>query len=135
MLPAATRMTRREDFATAVRRGRRAACGCLAVHVAYAGAGGEAVSLGPLNARPPKVGFVVARAVGGSVVRHRVQRRLRHLVRQRLASLPAGALVVVRALPASASASSAVLGDDLDGALRRLIGPRTAGASSLGSRR
>jgi len=54
-------------------------------------------------------------------------------MRQRLASLPAGALVVVRALPASASASSAVLGADLDGALRRLIGSRTAGAPSLGS--
>jgi hypothetical protein len=49
-------------------------------------------------------------------------------MRQRLAGLPAGALVVVRALPTSAGASSASLGNDLDGALRRLIDPRTAGA-------
>jgi ribonuclease P protein component len=84
------------------------------------------------------VGFVVGRAVGGSVVRHRVQRRLRHLMRCRLVNLPAGALVVVRALPASAGASSAALGDDLDGALQRLIGSRTVSAPSavsLGSRR
>jgi ribonuclease P protein component len=126
VLSAPTRLTRREDFATAVRRGRRAARGCLAVHMAYPGAS-EAVSQGGA----PKVGFVVPRAVGGSVVRHRVQRRLRHLMRQRLASLPAGALVVVRALPASAGASSATLGNDLDGALRRLINPRTAGTPSL----
>jgi ribonuclease P protein component len=53
-------------------------------------------------------------------------------MRWRLATLPAGALVVVRALPASAGASSAALGDDLDGALRRLIGSRAAG---LGGRR
>ena len=130
MLSAPTRLTRREDFATAVRRGRRAACGCLAVHLAYPGAS-EAVSLGVPDGGAPKVGFVVPRAVGGSVVRHRVQRRLRHLMRQRLAGLPAGALVVVRALPTSAGASSAALGNDLDGALRRLIDPRTAGTPSL----
>jgi ribonuclease P protein component len=89
--------------------------------------------------QPARVGFVVGKAVGGSVVRHRVQRRLRHLMRTRLGSLPAGALVVVRALPAAACASSAVLARDLDAALdaviqaaRRKLGgptvPATAGA-------
>jgi len=68
---------------------------------------------------------VVARTVGGSVIRHRVQRRLRHLMRSRSAGLPADALVVVRALPAAAGASSAVLGADLDAALGRLIDSRT----------
>ncbi|MFY9806631.1 MAG: ribonuclease P protein component, partial [Pseudonocardiaceae bacterium] len=112
MLPVANRLTRRDDFATGIRRGRRAACGSVVVHLACAGT--EA-------ARPlldPKVGFVVNRAVGGAVVRHRVQRRLRHLMRCRVLTLPAGALVVVRALPSSAGASSAALGADLDGALR-----------------
>ncbi len=112
MLPAATRLTRREDFATAVKGGRRAARGSVVVHVARTGA---------TDSRP-LVGFVVGRTVGGSVVRHRVQRRLRHLMRARLAALPSGVFVVVRALPASALASSATLGGDLDGALRRLIG-------------
>ncbi|MGH3687969.1 MAG: ribonuclease P protein component [Pseudonocardiaceae bacterium] len=115
MLPAGTRLTRRDDFATAMRRGRRAACGAVVVHLARP----TAVDV------PPRVGFVVGRPVGGSVMRHRVQRRLRHLMRSRLAKLPAGVLVVVRALPASAGASSAALGDDLDGALRRLLGSRT----------
>ena len=147
LLSAATRLTRREDFATAVRRGRRAACGSVVVHLARASVGDAGSSLvlvdPPVFVDTPvlkgtKVGFVVGRTVGGSVVRHRVQRRLRHLMRARLAALPAGALVVVRALPASAGASSAALGDDLDRALRRLVGSRTVNAthaSSLGGRR
>ena len=136
LLSAHTRLTRREDFATAVRQGRRAACGAVVVHLARASAGfpaGDTVPSPVLG--HPKVGFVVGRTVGGSVVRHRVQRRLRHLLRERLATLPAGALVVVRALPAAAGASSAALGDDLDGALRRLFGSRTVSAPSLGGRR
>ncbi len=72
----------------------------------------------------PKAGFVVSKAVGGSVVRHRVARRLRHAVSPRLTSLPPGALLVVRALPPAADASSAELAADIDaglrGALRKL---------------
>jgi ribonuclease P protein component len=66
------------------------------------------------------VGFVVSKAVGNSVVRHRVSRRLRHQMAERLGQLPVGAAVVVRALPPAATASSAELGKDLDAALRRL---------------
>ncbi|GAA2821871.1 ribonuclease P protein component [Saccharopolyspora taberi] len=68
----------------------------------------------------PRVGFVVSKAVGTAVVRHRVSRRLRHLMRDRLALLPAGTLVVVRALPPAADAPSRDLGSDLDAALRKL---------------
>jgi ribonuclease P protein component len=64
-----------------------------------------------------RAGFVVARAVGGAVVRHQVKRRLRHLVRDRLAGLPGGARLVVRALPAAAGRSYQELGHDLDAAL------------------
>ena len=67
------------------------------------------------------MGFVVSRAVGGSVVRHTVARRLRHLVRARLAALPEGCALVVRALPGSATASSGALGADLDAALERAV--------------
>ena len=67
-----------------------------------------------------RAGFVVGRSVGGSVVRHRTVRRLRHLVRDRLGLLPAGSLLVVRALPPAAEADSGTLGRDLDGALGQL---------------
>lgn len=55
--------------------------------------------------RPPRVGFVVSKAVGNSVVRHRVSRRLRSLAHQRIETLPAGADVVIRANPRAASAT------------------------------
>ncbi len=65
------------------------------------------------------MGFVVSRAVGGSVVRHGVTRRLRHLMRDRIGALPPGSALVVRALPAAATASSDALAHDLDAALER----------------
>lgn len=86
-----------------------------------------------LNTAPtrlPRVGFVVSKAVGNAVIRHRVTRRLRHLMRSRLELLPAGTLVVVRALPPAATASSAELGKDLDEAMRKL---RVRGEPSVGS--
>jgi ribonuclease P protein component len=73
---------------------------------------------------PVRIGFVVSRAVGNSVVRHRVQRRLRHLCRERLRVLPPGSEFVVRALPSAARASYAELGADLDLCLQRGLAHR-----------
>jgi ribonuclease P protein component len=111
VLPAPARLRRREDFTLAVRRGRRAGRNTLVAHY-----------LAPEDHVPvARVGFVVGRAVGNSVVRHRTARQLRHLVRDRLDRLPAGSLLVVRALPPAAAADSATLGRDLDAALSRLL--------------
>ncbi len=63
------------------------------------------------------VGFVVSKAVGGAVVRNTVRRRLRGLVMEHIDTMPPGADVVVRALPAAASAEYAVLGADLRSAM------------------
>jgi ribonuclease P protein component len=68
------------------------------------------------------VGLVVGRAVGNAVARNQVKRRLRHLVRERLGSLPGGAVLVVRALPPAATASSAAMARDVDAGLTRLLG-------------
>ena len=67
---------------------------------------------------------MVARAVGPAVVRNRVRRRLRHLVASRLADLPAGSRIVVRALPPAATSSFSELGADLDAALARVTGSK-----------
>ncbi len=75
---------------------------------------------------------MVSRAVGGSVVRHRVQRRLRHLVLPLLPDLPGGSLVVVRALPSAATLTSAELDADLRPALRSCL--RKADAVGAGTR-
>ncbi|MGV9359389.1 ribonuclease P protein component [Amycolatopsis sp. NPDC003731] len=116
MLPAAARLRRSEDFRVVLRRGSRAGRRRLVVH-ALTTDPSEAADAVPSAAR---AGFVVSKAVGNSVVRHRVSRRLRHLVSARLGTLPAGTALVVRALPPSSTASSAELGSDLDAALRRL---------------
>ena len=68
---------------------------------------------------PPKVGFVVAKSVGRAVTRNQVKRRLRHLMRERIGSLPSGSRLVVRALPASAEATSGDLAAELDRCLVR----------------
>ena len=71
-----------------------------------------------------RAGFVVGKAVGNSVCRHRVTRQLRHLVRDRLDRLPGTADLVVRARPEAAAAGSALLARDLDAGLDRLLGDR-----------
>ena len=109
MLPAGHRLTDGEAFRRAVRRGRRAGSRTLVVHLAD-GEGG-----------PTQVGFVVSKAVGNAVVRNRVKRRLRHLAREHVTSLPGSAVLVVRALPASADASYAELGADLARCLQRVL--------------
>jgi ribonuclease P protein component len=112
-------MRRSSDFAAVVRSGYRARRGNVVVHQRPELMSGE-----------PLVGFVVGRSVGGSVVRHRVSRRLRAQMAERVASLEPGAGVVVRALPGAEGATSAELGRDLDAALARATGsPRRTSAS------
>ena len=113
MLERRHRLTTSAGFSAATRTGRRAGTRTLVAHLSVSGA---AAVPGP----GPHVGFVVSRAVGNAVTRNRVKRRLRHLVRERLRSLPPASLLVVRALPASAAASYPGLGRDLDTALGRL---------------
>ncbi|MET9296899.1 ribonuclease P protein component [Streptomyces sp. NPDC003077] len=126
MLPTDNRLRRREDFATAVRRGRRAGRPLLVVHFRNVAPDPHAAGG---SVPPARAGFVVSKAVGNAVTRNKVRRRLRHLVRDRLDRLPAGSLVVVRALPGAGDASHDELARDLDTALRRLLGevPHTEG--------
>ena len=125
MLARAHRLRRHRDFAAAIRAGRRAGRETLVVHLLPGrpdapegrASDGRAQAGG---SPPPKVGFVVSRAIGGAVVRNRVRRRLRHLARAHLDRLPPGSLLVVRALPAAASAPYAKLARDLTAALAAL---------------
>jgi ribonuclease P protein component len=117
VLPAAHRLTDGEAFRRAVRTGRRAGSRTLVVHLddeLQDQAGGA------VPERGPRVGFVVSRAVGNAVTRNRVQRRLRHLAREHLGSLPPAAVLVVRALPDAGAASSAELRADLARCLQRV---------------
>jgi ribonuclease P protein component len=112
------------DFALAVRRGVKASTPTLVAHL-WIGTDGDT-----------SVGFVVSKAVGPAVVRNRVKRRLRHRVADQLehgvlAEVPSGSRLVVRALPAAATADGDRLTSDLatalEGAVRKARG--RAGAS------
>jgi ribonuclease P protein component len=117
VLPSPHRLRLRRDFGVATRRGRRAGSRSVVVHVATADTAAEPV------AGPARVGFIVSRSCGSAVVRNRIRRQLRHLMADQLSSLPAGALVVVRALPAAASVGAAALREDLSRCLHRLATP------------
>ncbi len=93
-----------------LRAGSRAVTGTVVVH-----------ALATERSQPSRAGFVVGRSVGGSVVRHRVTRRLRHLMATRLIVLPAGTDLVLRAQPPAALASRAQLARDVDSGLRRAL--------------
>ncbi len=130
MLPASVRMTDATDFHDAVRRGRRCGGPLLVVHL-LAPPEGDRGDVRPVssNVGGAKVGFIVSRQVGGSVVRHRVQRRLRHAARNVVPHLPPGSRLVVRALPPAAAASFRQLHEDLDrGVVRCLSQGRSAQA-------
>ena len=121
MLPAGNRLRRAPDFALAVRGGRRSGRSSLVLYLrlpACSPADSPAESSSTALAR---VGLVVGKTVGPAVTRNRVKRRLREILRARLATLPAGSVLVVRALPPAASAGSTALAADLDSALRRLL--------------
>ena len=95
-MPAAHKMRRPADFAATMTGGRQ---GCNLV-VAYAARRADEQRL---------VGYIVSKAVGPAVRRHKVTRRLRAIMASQLDALPTGSGVVIRALPASAEASFATL--------------------------
>ncbi len=96
-----------------MRRGARAGRTTVVVHLLVDDEGVET----------PQVGFVVSKAVGNAVQRNLVKRRLRAVVRSLLTDSPDGlpprARAVVRALPASSTATYAQLSQDVSGALAK----------------
>lgn len=126
MLPPAHRVRSSQEFSAVLRHGVRGsvrssvsagAQPLLTVHLLPTDPGAARPA-----ADPARAGLVVSKAVGGSVVRHRTSRRLRHLLAPHLvgadADVPPGTTLVVRAAPAAGTADSAALRESLDGALR-----------------
>ena len=71
--------------------------------------------------QPPRVGLVVSKAVGNAVVRNRTKRVLRALMSARIAQLPAGVDVVVRANASLPGSSTQALAQDLDRLLATVL--------------
>ncbi|WP_307114186.1 ribonuclease P protein component [Sinomonas atrocyanea] len=112
MLAAAHRLRSGADFTHTVRSGVRQGRRNV---VLYAAPNGE---------RASRFGFIVSKAVGNAVTRNLVKRRLREAAASTVRARPVGLDVVVRALPASSTASWGDLSTDyesaLGAALRRL---------------
>ena len=126
MLSSCNRLTSPVQFREVVRRGRRCGGPLMVVHLLAS----STEPRQPGQPATPRVGFVVSKAVGPAVTRNLVKRRLRHLARERVASLPVDGMLVVRALPPAALASYDELADELDRCLDRCQAKRTVSTNS-----
>lgn len=108
MLARANRVTRPDDFRTAVRKGRRLVAPSAVVHVLDRAIDG-----------PVRFGFIVNKTVGNAVTRNLVRRRLRAIGHGLVPSLAPGRDVVIRALPGSESSSWVSLQTEISEALDR----------------
>ncbi|GAB3136445.1 ribonuclease P protein component [Marisediminicola antarctica] len=93
---------RSDDYRFVVRSGRRSATPNLVIYTRRGTA-----------ERPPRVGFIVSKAVGNAVRRNLVRRRLKAAVSVLVSDLAPGTDVVIRALPAAAQASWASLNTEI----------------------
>lgn len=82
------------EFSRTVRSGTRYGCRNLVLYARMMETG-----------EPSRAGFIVSKSVGNAVTRNLVKRRLRELAAETIAETPDGVSVVVRALPAAATAS------------------------------
>ena len=108
MLSRVNRITRAADFRATVRTGRKISSPNAVVY-SISRSGGE----------PTRFGFIVSKAVGNSVIRHRVTRRLRAVGFSILADIPGSRDVIVRALPGSIEADWATLRSEIADAIAR----------------
>jgi len=107
------RLTRGDDYRMVVRRGSR--CG-----------GGRVVTSVLTTTdteRAARFGFIISKQVGNAVIRNTVRRRLKAVCAELLSEVPQGTDVVIRALPASATASFTELRGDVQRCVTRLIRP------------
>jgi len=95
-------VTRGDDYKSIVRRGVRVGARGLTVSVlARERATSERLPEGSA-ATPTRFGFIISKRVGVAVVRNRLRRRLKHISRELLPSLPDGLDVVYRVHPEAA---------------------------------
>lgn len=91
MLPAKNRLRTSKDFALTTKTGVRATSLSLVLYLKI-----NSTNLSTSSA--PQIGLIVNKSVGGSVVRHRVSRQLRHLISAHIQTLPLNSQLVIRVL-------------------------------------
>jgi ribonuclease P protein component len=108
MLPNSIRLRKSPEISKTLKNGRRYPTKFLVFHIAQG------------TSTDSRFAFAVGKNVGNSVVRHKITRRLRHLVLTNYTKFPAGSDVVVRALPGIESASHQELQANFDFALAKV---------------
>ena len=93
MLPKKARLTTSEDFAKATKSGLRLTSENLVGYLYI-----PPVINNANNKQPTKCGLIINKSVGGSVMRHRIARQLRHDLAPKLETFPTNSLFVVRVL-------------------------------------
>lgn len=121
MLPQSKKLRSSRDFTVTVRRGRRIGRKTLVLHIRDTATSGGDNKTDTQIARfgGPRIGLVVSKAVGNAVTRHAVSRKLRHVMADAVEDCPSTLDIVVRALPASATATSQELSHDVQSALAK----------------
>jgi ribonuclease P protein component len=117
VLPGRHRLRSSADFAAVFRGARRAGGSRSGSRLMVV----QANSTDARAGQPPRVGFVVSKAVGNAVVRNRTKRVLRSLMTARVAQLPEGVDVVVRANADLPGSPTTVLAQDLDRLLATVL--------------
>ncbi|WP_271396230.1 ribonuclease P protein component [Neomicrococcus lactis] len=109
MLPAEHRMRTAGDFSNTVRSGARIGRRNVVVYAHFR-----------TDEAPTRFGFIVSKKVGNAVTRNLVKRRLRALSADLVKEHPLGMGIVMRALPASSTASWDELGSDVHSAFKKI---------------
>jgi ribonuclease P protein component len=93
VLPKKARLTTSEDFAKATKSGLRLTSENLVGYLYI-----SPVTNNANNEQPTKCGLIINKSVGGSVMRHRIARQLRHDLAPKIETFPTNSLFVVRVL-------------------------------------
>jgi len=96
VLPKKARLTTSEDFAKATKSGLRLTSENLVGYLYISPVANN--SNNESNEQPAKCGLIINKSVGGSVMRHRIARQLRHDLAPKIDTLPTNSLFVVRVL-------------------------------------
>lgn len=113
MLARANRLVLKRHFALATKRGTKYSNRYFVVYY---------FKDNSLKFDGPKIGFIVSKKVGNSVVRHKVTRRLRHIFIGNLGEFSGIDLIVVRAFPAIVQAEYQLLTQQLVDYKQKFLG-------------
>jgi len=104
VLPNSARIKSSSDFARVTKSGRRTTTDSLIAYLLLNQSNSGSNPNSNSNSKKddnPKLGLIISKSVGNSVVRHRIARQIRHASFNYLSLLPTDSLLVIRAMKRS----------------------------------